>query len=69
MLFQSDESEEAIKSTVEEKERLRREKGLDDFAVREILLEHLGRNLECDCMVLYDERDLRKDASYKAIRD
>ena len=42
--------------------RLCRNQGLDDFAVRNILEEHLGRNLECECQVLYDERALRKDA-------
>ena len=41
-------------------ERLCRKRGLDDFAVRDILFEHLGRNLECECQVLYDERELRK---------
>ena len=31
-------------------ERLCRERGLDDFAVRDILIEHLGRKLEeCEC--------------------
>ena len=25
-------------------------------------MEHLGRKLECECKVLYDERELRKDA-------
>ena len=43
-------------------ERLCRKRGLDDFAVRDILFEHLARNLECECQVLYDERELRKDA-------
>ena len=37
-------------------------RGLDDFAVRDILFEHLGRKLECECQVLYDERELRKEA-------
>jgi hypothetical protein len=32
----------------------------DDFAVRDILFEHLGRKLECECQVLYDERELRR---------
>jgi hypothetical protein len=36
--------------------------GLDDFAARDILEEHLGRKLDCECQVLYDERELRKDA-------
>jgi hypothetical protein len=36
--------------------------GLDDFAVRDILFEYLGRNLECECQVLYDEREFRKEA-------
>jgi hypothetical protein len=41
-------------------ERLCRNRGLDDFAVRDILGEHLGRKLECECQVLYDERELWK---------
>ena len=43
-------------------ERLCRKRGLDDFAVMVILFEHLGRKLECECQVLYDERELRKEA-------
>jgi hypothetical protein len=43
-------------------ERLCRKRGLDDIAVRDILEEHLGRKLECECQVLYDERELRKEA-------
>ena len=43
-------------------ERLCRKRGLDDFAVRDIIIEHLGRNLECECQGLYDERELRKEA-------
>jgi len=43
-------------------ERLCREQGLDDFAVGDILVEHLGRKLECECQILYDERELRKEA-------
>ena len=43
-------------------ERLCRKQGLDDFAARDILSEHLGRKLECECKVLYDERELRKEA-------
>ena len=43
-------------------ERLCRKRGLDDFAVRDILFEHLGRKLECECQVLFDERKLQKDA-------
>ena len=42
-------------------ERLCRERGLDDFAAREILVEHLGRKVECECQVLFDERELRKE--------
>ena len=42
-------------------ERLCQKRGLYDFAVREILEEHLGRNLKCECQVLYDERELRKE--------
>jgi len=37
-----------------------RKLGLDDFAVRDILVEHLGKNLECECQVLFDERELWK---------
>jgi len=39
-------------------ERLCRKLGLDDFAVRDIVKEHLGRKLDCECQVLYDEREL-----------
>jgi hypothetical protein len=43
-------------------ERLCRKRGLDDFAVRDILVEYLGRKLNCECQVLYEERELRKEA-------
>jgi len=43
-------------------ERLCRMRGLDDFAVRDILFEHLRRKLECECQVLFDEREWRKEA-------
>ena len=43
-------------------ERLCCKQGLDDLTIRDILFEHLGRKLECECHVLYDERDLRKEA-------
>ena len=43
-------------------ERLCRKRGLDDFAVKDIIKEHLGRKLECECQVLFDERELRKEA-------
>jgi hypothetical protein len=43
-------------------ERLCQKRGLDDFSVRDIIVERLGRNLECECQVLYDERELRKEA-------
>ena len=43
-------------------ERLRRKRSLDDLVVREILFEHLGRKLECECQVLFDERELRSQA-------
>ena len=43
-------------------EGLCRKRGLDDFAVRDILIEHSGRKLECECQVLFDERELRKMA-------
>jgi hypothetical protein len=43
-------------------ERLCRKRGLDDFAVRDIIVEHLGRNLECDCEVLFDEGNLPEES-------
>jgi hypothetical protein len=43
-------------------ERVCCEQGLYDFVARDILFEHLGRKLECECQVLFDERELRKDA-------
>ena len=43
-------------------ERLCRKRGLDDLAVRDIIFEHLERNLDCECLVLFDERELRKGA-------
>ena len=43
-------------------ERLCRIGVLDDLAIRDILVEHLGRNLECECKVLYDEGELRRVA-------
>jgi hypothetical protein len=43
-------------------EPLCRKQDLDDLDVRDIFVEHLGRKLECECQVLYDERELRKDA-------
>jgi len=43
-------------------ERMCQKRGLDDFAARDILKEHLERKLECECLVLYDERELRKEA-------
>jgi hypothetical protein len=49
-------------------EGLCRKLGLDDFAVMEIIFEHLGRNLECECQVLYDERELRKEALKRQFR-
>jgi hypothetical protein len=42
-------------------ERLCREQGLDEIAARDILFEHLGRKLECECQVPYDERELWMD--------
>jgi hypothetical protein len=39
-----------------------RNQGLDDFAVWDILFERLGRKLECEYQILYDERELRKEA-------
>ncbi len=42
-------------------ERVFHNQGLDDFNVRKMLFEHLGRNLECECLVLFDDRELRKE--------
>jgi hypothetical protein len=28
----------------------------------DILFDHLGRKLDCECQILYDERELRKEA-------
>jgi hypothetical protein len=39
--------------------RLWREQDFDDFDVRDIIFERLERQLECECQVLYDERELR----------
>jgi len=38
-----------------------RKRGLDDFAEREIFVQRL----ESECQVLYDERELRKEALKK----
>ena len=43
-------------------ERLCQNLVLDDLAVKDIFFEHLGRKLECECHVLFDERGLRKKA-------
>jgi hypothetical protein len=42
-------------------ERLCCKQGLDDLAIRDILVGHPGRKLECECQVIYDERGLRKE--------
>jgi hypothetical protein len=34
---------------------------LDNFPVKDILFKHLGRKLECECQVLYHERELRRE--------
>jgi hypothetical protein len=39
-----------------------RKRGLDDFAVRDIFSEDLERKMECECQMLFDERELRKEA-------
>jgi hypothetical protein len=39
-----------------------RSQGLDDLAVRDIIVEHLRRKLAIECQILYDVRELRKDA-------
>ena len=49
-------------------ERLCHKQGLYDFAIRDILVEHLGRNLYCECQVLCDERELRKEALKRQFR-
>ena len=43
-------------------DRLCCKRGLDDFAIRDILFERQERELECECQVLYDERELREEA-------
>ena len=43
-------------------ERVCLKRGLDDFAIRDILEEHLSRKLDCECQVLFDERELREEA-------
>jgi hypothetical protein len=43
-------------------ERLCRDQGFDDFAARDILVEHLGRKLECECQILSNKRELQMDA-------
>jgi hypothetical protein len=43
-------------------EQLCRQQRHDDFAVRDILFKHLGRNFECECKVLYEDRELQMDA-------
>jgi hypothetical protein len=43
-------------------ERLCPEQGFYDLFKRDILLELLRRQLECECQVLYNERKLRKEA-------
>jgi hypothetical protein len=42
--------------------------GFDDFVVRDILFEHLGRKLDCVCQVLFDEREFRKEAFKRQFR-
>jgi hypothetical protein len=34
-------------------------RGLDDFAVSDIIFEYLARKLECECLVSYDDWKLR----------
>jgi hypothetical protein len=43
-------------------ERLCHKQGLDDLAERDIMLELLRRQLECQCQVLFDVGELLKDA-------
>jgi hypothetical protein len=35
---------------------------LANVNLRDILFEHLGRKLECECQILNNERELRKEA-------
>ena len=46
-------------------ENLCPEQGFYDFFKRDILLELLRRQLECECQLLFDERVLRKEALKK----
>ena len=37
-------------------------KGLDDYEVRDMLEGHFGREIVCECQILNDEREIRKEA-------
>ena len=34
--------------------------GYDFYVVKDLIEEHFGRPLECECQVLYDEKELRR---------
>jgi hypothetical protein len=36
------------------------EQGLDDFEVKDFLRKYLGRQIICECNILYDPREVRK---------
>jgi hypothetical protein len=35
-------------------------KGLDFYAVKDMIEEHIGRKVICECQILQDERELRR---------
>ena len=37
-------------------------KGLDDYEVRDMLEDHFDREIVCECQILNDEREIRKEA-------
>jgi len=37
-------------------------KDLDDFEVRDMFEDHFGREIVCECQVLNDKREIRKEA-------
>ena len=41
------------------------EKGLDFYAVKDLIEEHLGRELTCECEIMRDEKAIRRMALEK----
>jgi hypothetical protein len=44
-----------------------RKQRLDHFALRDTLFEHLGRKLDCECQVLYDDEGIAEGSPMEAI--